>query len=231
MTPPDLRISGLTVEYTLGGHVTRPFDDFHLECQAGSVVVLLGPSGCGKTTLLSCLAGILTPGAGTITVGDTQVVSLAGPALTAYRRHGVGVVFQAFNLVRSLSARENVAAPMLAAGARPADAFRRAEDLLRRVGLEERMDHLPGQLSGGQQQRVAIARALVHDPPLLLADEPTAHLDSVQVNGVVRLLGELIGPDKLMVMATHDPRVLPLATLVVDLGAAVAAPMSPGGGT
>ena len=135
---------------------------------------------------------MLTPAAGSIHLGDLEVTSLAGDALTDYRRQTVGIVFQAFNLVPSLDAVENVMVPLRVAGVRAADARRpRPTELLERVGLGERLRHRPGDLSGGQQQRVAIARALAHDPPLLLADEPTAHLDYVQVEGVLRIIREL----------------------------------------
>jgi putative ABC transport system ATP-binding protein len=217
-TPASLAIRDLTVEYGVGGHPTRPIEGFDMDAGGGSLVLLLGPSGSGKTTLLSCLAAILSPTRGTITFGDLDVSALEGKARTAYRRHTVGIVFQAFNLVPSLTAAENVMAPMLAAGVRRAEASARAGDLLERVGLAERTAHRPGELSGGQQQRVAIARALVHDPPLLLADEPTAHLDHTQVEGVLELLAGLIGPDRVIVVATHDERVHRLGTATVDLG-------------
>jgi putative ABC transport system ATP-binding protein len=196
----------------------RPLEDLDLDAPGGAAVLLRGPSGTGKTTLLSCLAAILSPAAGTIAFGDVEVTALAGRDRTAYRRRTVGVVFQAFNLVPSLTAVENVMAPMLAAGMRPRAARERAAALLDEVGLGERLDHRPGQLSGGQQQRVAIARALVHDPPLLLADEPTAHLDHVQVDGVLALLSGLMGEDRVMVVATHDDRLGPLGNQVLDLG-------------
>jgi putative ABC transport system ATP-binding protein len=163
------------------------------------------------------LAGILTPAAGTVRFGGIEVTSLKGQALTQYRRHTVGVVFQAFNLVPSLSASENVQAPLRAAGTRGGAARQRAEALLEQVGLTDRMSHRPGDLSGGQQQRVAIARALAHDPPLVLADEPTAHLDYIQVEGVLRLLRSLAGPGRIVVVATHDERLSPLADRVVEM--------------
>jgi putative ABC transport system ATP-binding protein len=207
----------LTIEYARGGYVVRPIDRLDLKVASGEVVLLLGASGCGKTTLLSALAAILRPTAGTIRVGDVEVTALRGAALTEYRRHRVGVVFQTFNLVPSLTALDNVQAPLWAARMPARQARARAERLLGRVGLSERLDHRPGDLSGGQLQRVAIARALAHDPPLVLADEPTAHLDYVQVKGVLRLLRGLAEPSRIVMVATHDERLLPLADRVVHL--------------
>ena len=220
-----LSVEDLTVEYSSGGYAVRPFDGLDLRVSSGELVLLLGASGCGKTTLLSALAGILTPTAGTIRFGDIDVTRLAGRALREYRRRTVGIVFQAFNLVPSLTARENVQAPLLVAGVRGRRCRDRADELLEGLGLTDRRTHRPGDLSGGQQQRVAIARALVHDPPLLLADEPTAHLDYVQVDGVLRALRALAAPGRVVVVATHDDRLLPLADRVVHLSA-VAEPAS-----
>ena len=173
--------------------------------------------GCGKTTLLSCLACLLTPTEGQIRFGPTVVNELRGPALSEYRRQTVGVVFQAFNLIASLTARGNVVVPMRLAGIPRARARDRATELLGLVGLGERGHHRPAQLSGGQQQRVAIARALVHDPPLILADEPTAHLDHIQVEGILRLMRDLASPGRIIVVSTHDDRVSQLADRVIEL--------------
>ena len=213
----DIDIRDLTIEYASGGYIVRPIHSLDLQVASGELVLLLGASGSGKTTLLSALAAILRPTAGTIWVGDTEVTGLQGAALTEYRRHRVGVVFQTFNLVPSLTARDNVQAPLWAARMPARQARARAEQLLDRFGLRERLDHRPGDLSGGQQQRVAIARALAHDPPLILADEPTAHLDYIQVEGVLRLLRELAEPGRIVVVATHDERLLPLADRVLHL--------------
>jgi putative ABC transport system ATP-binding protein len=180
-------------------------------------VTLLGPSGCGKTTLLSCLGGILSPTSGRIAFGDVDVTGLDAKRLSDYRRNTVGIVFQAFNLVASLSALENVMVPLRAAGHSRRSAKERAEQLLTRVGLQDRMTHRPGDLSGGQQQRVAVARAVALDPPLVLADEPTAHLDFIQVEEVLRLIRELASGERVVVVATHDHRILPLADRVVEL--------------
>jgi putative ABC transport system ATP-binding protein len=214
---PEIRVRDLTMEYSSGGYVVRPFDHFDLDLATGNLALLLGASGCGKTTLLSMLASILTPTSGSIQVGDIDVTALKGAELGAYRRQTVGVVFQAFNLIPSLTARENIYVSMRYAGVERKAAKARSEELLTMVGLEDRMDHRPGKLSGGQQQRVAIARALALDPPLIVADEPTASLDYVQVDGVIRLLRELAAPGRVVVIATHDERLLPLADRVVEL--------------
>jgi putative ABC transport system ATP-binding protein len=214
---PNLQIRDLTIEYSQGDYLVRPIDSLNVSAADGELVILLGPSGSGKTTLLSCLAGILTPASGSILLDDLEVTTLHGGALADYRRHTVGIVFQAFNLIPSLNARENVMAPMRLSGV-PARAARpRAEELLAMVGLQERMDHRPKALSGGQQQRVAIARALVHEPSLIVADEPTAHLDYVQVEEVLRIVRDLAAPGRLVVIATHDDRLIPLADSTIEL--------------
>ncbi|HET7074489.1 MAG TPA: ATP-binding cassette domain-containing protein [Mycobacterium sp.] len=213
----DLSIQDLVVEYDSGGYALRPINGLNLDVTAGSLVILLGPSGCGKTTLLSCLGGILRPKSGAIKFDDVDITTLEGAALANYRRDKVGIVFQAFNLVPSLTALENVMVPMREAGMSRRAARTRAKELLTRVNLEERMKHRPGDLSGGQQQRVAIARAVALDPPLVLADEPTAHLDFIQVEEVLRLIRELADGDRVVVVATHDARMLPMADRVVEL--------------
>jgi putative ABC transport system ATP-binding protein len=208
VTVGDLSIQNLVVEYSSGGYAVRPIDGLDLDVAAGSLAILLGPSGCGKTTLLSCLGGILRPTSGAIKFGDVDVTTLDARGLSAYRRDKVGIVFQAFNLVPSLTALENVMVPMYGAGMSRRAAHARAED---------RMTHQPADLSGGQQQRVAVARAIALDPPLILADEPTAHLDFIQVEEILRLIRELASGDRMVVVATHDSRILPLADRIVEL--------------
>jgi putative ABC transport system ATP-binding protein len=212
-----LEIRDLVVEYTTGGYSVRAIDGLELDAQPGSLIILLGPSGCGKTTLLSCLGGILSPTSGTIRFGDIDVTALRGNALTEYRRSTVGIVFQAFNLVASMTARENVMVPMRAAGMKSSAARAKADALLSRVGLEDRAHHRPGDMSGGQQQRVAVARAIALDPQLVVADEPTAHLDFIQVEAIVRLLRELATGDRMVVVSTHDERLIPIADHVVEM--------------
>ena len=182
------------MEFNSGGYVVRPLNQLSFDADDGELVVILGPSGCGKTTLLSCLAGLLSPTSGSITFRGQEVAGLTGPELGRYRQSTVGVVFQAFNLIRSLTAHANVMAPCDWPRSPGEKAAARADELLAIVGLAERAGYRPGQMSGGQQQRVAIARALVHEPPLILADEPTAHLDHIQVEGVLTLIRELASP-------------------------------------
>ena len=213
----DLVIDELTVEYDTGTYTVRPLDRFSATVTDGSLAVLLGPSGCGKTTLLSCLGGILTPTSGSIRYGEIEIAGLRGADLTHYRQRDVGIVFQSFNLVPSLTAIGNVMAPLRAAGVSSAAARDRAVALLEHVGLGERLHHRPRAMSGGQQQRVSLARALAHDPPIIIADEPTASLDYVQVEGVLRLLRDLATAGRVVVVATHDDRLLPLADQIIEM--------------
>jgi putative ABC transport system ATP-binding protein len=207
----------LVVEYESGGYLVRPIDGLDIEVREGELALLLGASGCGKTTLLSVLAAILKPVSGSALLDRLEITALEGSELSAYRLRKVGIVFQAFNLVPSLNASENVQIPLLASGLRTRAARNRADALLDQVGLADRRHHRPGDLSGGQQQRVAIARALALDPPLLLADEPTAHLDYIQVESVLRLLREIADSGRIVVVATHDERLLPLADRAVAM--------------
>jgi len=213
----ELEVRDLTVEFASGDYLVRPLDKLSFDAEDGELVVVLGPSGCGKTTLLSCLAGLLTPTSGSIAFRGTDIAGLAGPALGEHRRFTVGVVFQAFNLIPSLSARGNVMAPMRLARVPRREAAARADELLAQVGLVDRADHRPGQMSGGQQQRVAIARALVHEPPLVVADEPTAHLDHIQVEGVLTLVRALATMGRLVLVSTHDDRLTHIADRVIEL--------------
>jgi len=179
--------------------------------------LLLGASGCGKTTLLSAIAGILTPKSGSIRFDGNEVIGLSGARLTEYRRTTVGIVFQAFNLVPSLTALENVIVPMRSAGIPSREARERSVALLHDVGLGDRLTHRPNKLSGGQQQRVAIARALALDPMLILADEPTAHLDYIQVEGILRLIRGLTDAGRAVLVSTHDERMLALADQIIEM--------------
>jgi putative ABC transport system ATP-binding protein len=214
---PTVEIRDLVVEYNGGGYAVRPLDGLTASIGDGDLALLVGPSGSGKTTLLSCLGGILRPTAGQIIVDGTDLAAADDKALLAHRRGSVGFVFQAFNLVHSLSALDNVAMPLRLTGTRAGRARERARLLLERVGLADRLDHRPGQLSGGQQQRVGIARGLATGAPLLLADEPTANLDYVQAEGIILLLREIASAGRTVIVSTHDDRLLPIADRAVDL--------------
>jgi len=213
----ELQVRDLVVEFIHDGYAVRPLDGLSFDAAEGELVVLLGPSGCGKTTLLSCLGGILTPTSGSIRLGDIDVSGLGVSKLQSYRRDHVGFVFQAFNLIPSLSARENIAVPMVLTGHDRKRSFARADALLEIVGLSDRANHRPSKLSGGQQQRIAVARGLGNDPPLLLADEPTANLDHIQAEAVIRLLRELRTQGRTIVVSTHDARLVPIADKIVKM--------------
>ena len=215
----DLKVTHLTVEYADSDDVVRPLRDLDLEAADGQVVLAMGPSGCGKTTLLSVLAGVSSPAKGCVIFAGTDITALGEADLLAHRRHRVGVVFQTFNLVPSLTALENVMAPLVLTGVRAGKAKPRAEELLAEVGLADVGHRRPSRLSGGQQQRVAFARALVRDPPLLLADEPTAHLDPQQVHTILELVVGMGRPGRLVVVATHDERFRDVADHTIRLGA------------
>lgn len=215
----SLVIDRLTVAYQAAADTVVPFEDFDLTVEPGELVLLHGPSGCGKTTLLSAIGGLLTPRAGTITLGGLPITGATGKRVLQHRRDNVGIVFQAFNLVPSLTAVENVAVPMRVAGASWRAAKARATDLLGQLALDHRLHHKPAQLSGGQQQRVAIARALANDPPVVLADEPTAHLDHSQIENVRSILRQIADAGRIVVISTHDDRLTEVADRIVRMGA------------
>ena len=212
-----LVVTDLVVEFIHEKYAIRPIDGLSFEARRGEMTVLLGPSGSGKTTLLSCIGGILTPTSGSIHLGDLDVTALATGALEGYRRDHVGFVFQAFNLIPSLTALQNVAMPLILTGASRSDAYDRAAAALDRVGMTARKTHLPSRLSGGQQQRVAVARGIVHEPPLLLADEPTANLDHIQAESIIALLRDLREQGSIIVVSTHDARLVPVADTTVQM--------------
>ncbi len=218
---PIITARGLTVEYPADGYVNRPIDGLDARIGDGTLSLLLGPSGCGKTTLLSCLGGLRRPTGGSLQVDGLELTDLSDGRLLDYRRRVVGYVFQSFNLIASLDALDNVAAPLASQGVRRRVARDRARRTLARVGMAEHMHRRPGQLSGGQQQRVAVARGLVHDPALLLADEPTANLDFVQAEAVITLLRSLAVPGRSVIVSTHDDRLLPIADEAINLRPAI----------
>jgi putative ABC transport system ATP-binding protein len=216
-TQSGLSVADLTIEYASEAELVSPIQDLSFSGASGTVTLLLGPSGCGKTSLLSAIAGLLSPKTGTIRFGNHCVTDMNATEQAEYRRKIVGIVFQSFNLVPSLRATENVMVPLRADGVARSVARRRANELLETVGLGDRLSHLPGALSGGQLQRVAIARALANDPPLILADEPTASLDGTQVGVVIELFKSIAARGHTVVVATHDQRLCSVSDLTIDL--------------
>jgi putative ABC transport system ATP-binding protein len=193
-------------------------DDVHLEVARGEWLAVLGPSGSGKSTLLALMAGLDRPTSGEVRLDGQPIHSLSEDQLALLRRRRVGFVFQSFQLLGNLTARENVMLPLELLGS--PDARRRADELLERVGLADRAHHYPSQLSGGEQQRIALARAFVHQPPLLLADEPTGNLDAATGERVLELLAELQRVHgTTLVLVTHDPAVAARAHRRVHLRA------------
>ena len=176
-----------------------------LSVRRGEFVAVMGPSGAGKTTLLHVAGGLDLPDAGRVLIEGVDITALSDARRTRFRRDRLGVVFQGFNLLPTLTARENVALPLLIAGASSAEVERRTEGLLRQIELEHRAEHRPEALSGGEQQRVALARALLNDPALILADEPTGNLDSRSAESIWRLLRRLTREEaRTVLMVTHE---------------------------
>ncbi|HNQ24995.1 MAG TPA: ABC transporter ATP-binding protein [Phycisphaerae bacterium] len=189
-----LEVRNLVKIYNTGGTCVRAVDDVSLSVAPGEFVVILGASGSGKSTLLHLVAGLDLPTAGTVTIDGHDLFQFSDAERTRFRRRRIGVIFQAYNLLPTLSALDNVALPALLDGQGARAAGARAEMLLTRVGLQNRLRHRPDALSGGEQQRVAVARALMNEPTLLLADEPTGNLDTQRGQEIWRLLAELVEP-------------------------------------
>jgi putative ABC transport system ATP-binding protein len=210
-----LRAQGLAKTYSGDGIEVLALRGVDLDVDAGEFVAVMGPSGCGKSTLLHLLGGLDRPTAGSIELDGRRVESLSEAAWAVLRRRELGFVFQFFNLVGTLTVAENVELPARLVGASSAEARRRREELLDRLGVSARADTLPSRLSGGQQQRVAIARALVNRPAVLLADEPTGNLDSASAAEVLGLLRELKADGQTLVLVTHDARVAASADRVL----------------
>jgi putative ABC transport system ATP-binding protein len=213
-----LSIRRLTKSFREGGRVHRVLDDLELEVAAGEKLAVMGRSGSGKSTLLNLISGIDFADAGTVTLNGREVSSLREPARTLFRRAQVGFVYQFFNLIPTLTVAENVRLVLELNGVRGAAARARTLAILALVGLRERAASAVEQLSGGEQQRVAIARALVHEPLLLLADEPTGNLDESSASEVLALLEQLrVQRGTTLVMVTHDEQLAARADRVLEL--------------
>jgi putative ABC transport system ATP-binding protein len=213
LSKPAVSCQDLQKHYQMGEVIVKALRGATFDVPEGALVVLLGPSGSGKTTLLNLIGGLDTPTGGTVLVDDHEVSTLVEPELTEYRREKVGFIFQFFNLVPTLTAKENVALVGELAGNAG-----EAADLLERVGLGERLDYYPAELSGGEQQRVAIARALIKRPYLLLGDEPTGNLDYETGLLVLELIREISDESDLTVlMVTHNAAIGQMADIVISL--------------
>ncbi len=200
-----IQVSDVVKTYPLGAGEVVAVDHLSLDIAQGEFVAIVGRSGSGKTTLLNLLAGIDRPTSGVVHAADADLGSLSESGLAAWRGRNVGLVFQFFQLLPTLTVAENVMLPMDFAGKIPVGERRdRAQDLLERVGIGDQADKLPTTLSGGQQQRAAIARALANDPPLVLADEPTGNLDSVTADAVLKVFADLNAEGRTIVVVTHE---------------------------
>ena len=203
--PAAIVTSDLAKHYLMGGSVVRALDGVTISLEAGEFVGLLGTSGSGKSTLLNLIAGLDHPTSGSLTVFDRNLGEMSRADLSVHRRTSVGMIFQSFNLIPTMTALENVALPMMFAGVARGVREGRAKTLLEQVGLGGRQAHRPKELSGGEQQRVSIARALANDPRILLADEPTGNLDSRTAQEILAILQELnTTTGRTMLLVTHD---------------------------
>lgn len=216
--PLAVSVSALNKSYRRGGQETPVLRNINLEVKAGECVFLAGPSGSGKTTLLSILGCILTPDSGSVKLLGDEVAALNNLQRTLLRRDRIGFVFQKFHLIRGLTALDNVCVPLQLRGERGRATRERAKELLAAVGLAEKISSYPKNLSTGQCQRVALARALAVDPDIILADEPTASLDSASGNEAMQLLRDLTTKHgKTAIVVTHDPRIFHFADRVCHL--------------
>ena len=205
-------------EFGTGETKTVALGGIDLDVFPGQMTLLVGQSGCGKTTLISIVAGLLNVTSGSLSVLGKNIVEMTGTDLVRFRQKNIGFVFQQYNLLPTLTAVENAAVPLIIAGQPRRRAFESAKEILSAVGLEGRMHMFPNQLSGGQQQRVAIARALVHEPRLLVCDEPTAALDAKSGQTVMDLLRRVaLQSDRAVIVVTHDNRVFNFGDRIVHM--------------
>ncbi len=213
-----LEAHGLTKVFGSGASAVRAVDGVDLEVRHGEIVLVMGPSGSGKTTLLTMIGGLLKPSSGAVRINGHDITSMKESELYEVRRRCVGFIFQVFNLLEPFNVRENVEVVLNLAGKNGRGARRKAEDILRDLGLGERLHFRPNSLSGGEKQRVSIARALANDPQLILADEPTANLDSKQGHDVVALLRDIAKEQgRTVIIVSHDHRIREVADRVLWL--------------
>jgi putative ABC transport system ATP-binding protein len=217
-TLPVVQLENLERTYKLGKTIVQALRGVSLTVHEGEFVVIMGPSGSGKTTLLNIIGTLDKPSLGQALIDGENIARMNDKQLTGLRRYKIGFVFQFHNLIPVLTALENVQLPLLTASTRSKPAAERAYELLRRVGLQDRAEHLPDELSGGEQQRVAIARALANHPRLLLADEPTGDLDTKTGSEVVRIMYDMAKQERAaVVVVTHDPIIAEIADRLLEM--------------
>ena len=215
-SPLAIEVRNLSKSYSVGRRSVPALRNIDLSIERGEYVAIVGPSGCGKSTLLNILAGIDTADSGSVVVNGTSLSGLNQNQLAAWRGRSIGIVFQFFQLMPTLTALENIMLPMDLAG-KTANARERAQDLLDRVGLDGYDNNLPSELSGGEQQRIAVARALANNPHIILADEPTGNLDSANGQAITELLESLWADGTTVVVVTHDPELAERAPRVISM--------------
>ena len=217
-TTGGIRCRNVIKEFNKGTARAVALQGLNLDVAPGELTLIVGPSGCGKTTLISIVAGTLDATSGDVSVLGQDLVHMSKQAKTAFRDRNVGFVFQQFNLLPALTSAENVAVPLVINGWPKAKAMVRAAEVLTSVGLSDRMHFRPANLSGGQQQRVAIARGIVHNPKLLVCDEPTSAIDAKAGHTIMELIRKLaLEPDRITLVVTHDQRVYGFADRIVSL--------------
>ncbi|TAH13318.1 MAG: ABC transporter ATP-binding protein [Curvibacter sp.] len=210
--------SGIVKDFGDGSQTTRVLHGVEMTVQQGELLMLVGQSGCGKTTLISIVGGILSATAGEVSVFGQALSALKGADLVRFRLANMGFIFQQYNLLPTLTAAENACVPLAASGMGRKQAVERACDMLARLGMGDHARKLPSQLSGGQQQRVAIARALVHEPRLVICDEPTAALDAASGRQVIELIEAVaVSPNRACIVVTHDNRIFEHASRIVEM--------------
>jgi putative ABC transport system ATP-binding protein len=215
---PAISVSGIVKDFGSGETRVRALHGIDLDIRPGELTFLVGESGSGKTTLISIMAGIMYPTEGSVSVFDTPIYDLGENGLVTFRLNNIGFIFQQYNLIPTLTAAENAGVPLVAAAVGRTEAVERGRQVLEQLNIGDLAERLPRQMSGGQQQRVAIARALVHDPRLIVCDEPTAALDASSGRRVMDLLSEVaIQPDRAVIIVTHDNRVFDLADRIIEM--------------
>lgn len=211
-----LEVKNLSKTYGKGDTMVKALDNVSFSVEKGEFVAIIGPSGSGKSTLLHILGGVDVPTSGNVIINDTDISTLDETALAIFRRRQIGLVYQFYNLIPILTVEENLTLPLLLDGRKPDK--KQIDELIKNLGLEKRLDHLPNQLSGGQQQRVSIGRALVNHPALMLADEPTGNLDSENSKEIVALLRHFNKTlNQTVIIITHDEKIALSADRIISI--------------